>query len=150
MYRNPKPTVDLIIFKGQADDLADVEIVLIKRKNPPIGWALPGGFVDEGESVEKAALREAVEETGLKVKLIDLLYVYSNPSRDTRQHNISIVFTAQTDCLQMPIGMDDASEACWFKLSNLPEPLSFDHAQIITDFNIFMTSGQRPSPTDGR
>ena len=150
MYRNPKPTVDLIIFKKNDIENKNSEIVLIKRRNPPIGWALPGGFIDEGETAEHAALREALEETGLEITLLDLLYVYSNPNRDTRQHNISIVFTATASHTQTPVGMDDASEAQWFTLSNLPSPLAFDHEQIIADFYTFMESGRRPCPAEGR
>ena len=88
-YRNPTPTVDIIITRNDGR-----EIVLIKRKNPPVGWAIPGGFVDEGEWVENAAIREAKEETELDVVLDELFYVYSDPTRDPRQHNMSTVFTA--------------------------------------------------------
>src|SRR6478735_8246199 len=90
-YRNPAPTVDIII---ELVDRPHRPIVLIERHNPPLGWALPGGFVDYGEPVEVAARREAEEETGLQVELIEQLLVYSDPSRDPRQHTISIVFLA--------------------------------------------------------
>ena len=100
-YRNPTPTVDIIIHK-------DGKILLIKRKNPPFGWALPGGFVDEGETVEQAAIREAKEETGLDVQLETLLYVYSDPRRDMRQHTLSIVFTASSN--GTPVAADDATD----------------------------------------
>ena len=92
-WRNPKPTVDVII---QVDE----RIVLIRRRNPPLGWALPGGFVDEGEKVENAAIREAKEETEMDVVLDELLYVYSDPARDRRFHTLSIVFTAHAQGLR--------------------------------------------------
>ncbi|MEN6472905.1 MAG: NUDIX hydrolase [Syntrophaceae bacterium] len=124
-YRNPAPTVDIIIAFGGG-------IVLIKRKNPPHGWALPGGFVDYGEAVEHAAAREAKEETNLEVKELTLLGVYSDPARDPRGHTISTVFTAQG--FGELKGQDDAAEAAVFTLDNLPEPLAFDHARILADY----------------
>jgi 8-oxo-dGTP diphosphatase len=136
MWKNPKPTVDTIIQIGE-------KIVLIKRKNPPYGWALPGGFVDYGESLEAAAVREAYEETGLTVKLMELLYVYSDPNRDARQHNISAVFTAQAT--GSPTAGDDAADAQLFSLSDLPE-LVFDHDQIVADYIRFTSTGERPTP----
>ena len=137
-YKNPTPTVDIIITKGR-------QIVLIKRRNNPVGWALPGGFIDEGESVEQAALREAKEETNLDITLQDLLYVYSDPQRDPRKHTISIVFTATAE--GKPIADDDAQEAKYFDLNNLPSPLVFDHAKIIDDYSVYLMSNRRPSPT---
>ena len=141
VYRNPKPTVDVVI---------EVEggIVLIKRANEPHGWALPGGFVDEWEPVEVAARREALEETGLKVHLTDLLYVYSNPARDPRQHTMSVVFVATAT--GTPQGGDDAEDAQIFSLDALPSPLVFDHQTIVDDYRIFKSSGVRPDPTEGR
>jgi len=136
MWKNPKPTVDTIIQIGE-------KIVLIKRKNPPYGWALPGGFVDYGESLEAAAVRVAYEETGLTVKLMELLYVYSDPNRDARQHNISAVFTAQAT--GSPTAGDDAADAQLFSLSDLPE-LVFDHDQIVADYIRFTSTGERPTP----
>ncbi len=124
-YLSPSPTVDVIIETGGG-------IVLIKRKNPPHGWAIPGGFVDYGESVEQAAIREAKEETGLDVCLSGLIGVYSDPARDPRFHTISTVFTATAE--GMPEGLDDAAEACVFKLNDLPGPLAFDHARILADY----------------
>jgi ADP-ribose pyrophosphatase YjhB (NUDIX family) len=124
-YLTPSPTVDIVIGSGTG-------IVLIKRKNPPYGWAIPGGFVDYGESVEHAAVREAKEETGLDVKLTGLLGVYSDPARDPRFHTISTVFMATAE--GMPVGHDDAEEARVFQLDNLPEPLAFDHARILADY----------------
>ena len=91
-YKNPVPTVDIIIEIQREDGKEG--IVLIKRKNPPHGWAIPGGFVDYGESLEEAAVREAKEETSLDVQLKKQLHTYSDPDRDPRQHTISTVFVA--------------------------------------------------------
>ncbi len=134
-YRNPVPTVDLIIELSGG-------IVLIKRANPPHGWALPGGFVDEGETVEQAARREALEETGLEVRLSALLHVYSDPARDPRKHTMSTVFVATAE--GPPVAGDDAAEAEVFALQALPSPLAFDHAQIIEDYVRFKETGKRP------
>ncbi|MDW7643663.1 MAG: NUDIX hydrolase [Desulfuromonadales bacterium] len=125
VYRNPVPTVDIIIRRGNT-------IVLIKRKNPPLGWALPGGFVDYGESLEEAAVREAKEETGLELTELTQFGAYSDPARDPRQHTISFVFTARGQGT-LASG-DDAAEAGWFDLDNLPAPLCFDHAKILQDY----------------
>lgn len=123
-YKNPAPTVDVIVaLKGG--------VVLIKRKNPPLGWALPGGFVDYGESLEQAAVREALEETGLAVKLIRQFHTYSAPDRDPRQHTISTVFVATAE--GKPVAGDDAAEAAVFHEKNLP-PMAFDHARILDDY----------------
>ncbi len=138
-YRNPTPTVDIVIRVGEG-------IVLIRRRNPPHGWALPGGYQDEGETCEAAARREAMEETGLDVTLEDLLYVYSDPKRDPRQHTMSVVFTARAT--GEPIGMDDAEEARIFTLDSLPTDLAFDHRQILEDYRRFVELGLRPSPVD--
>jgi ADP-ribose pyrophosphatase YjhB (NUDIX family) len=124
-YKNPLPTVDIIIEVQGG-------IVLIDRKNPPHGWAIPGGFVDYGESVEDCAVREAREETGLIVRLKDLLYVYSRPDRDPRHHTLTTVFIATADGL--PIAADDAKAAGVFSARTLPVPLVFDHADILADY----------------
>ncbi len=137
-YRNPLPTVDIII------ELAGGAIVLIERKNPPHGWALPGGFVDYGESIENAARREAKEETSLDVKLTEQFYAYSDPARDARHHTISTVFIASA--AGTPSGADDAKSARPFGENNLPKPLVFDHAQILRDYFAFKRTGQRPKP----
>jgi len=118
-YRNPFPTVDVIIEFHEG-------IVLIKRKNPPHGWALPGGFVDYGESLEAAAVREAREETSLEVNNLRLLGCYSDPGRDLRMHTISAVYTA--DGCGQPQAADDAADVGVFRLDKLPGPLCFDHA----------------------
>ncbi len=125
-YRNPIPTVDIII------EMDDRRIVLIKRKNPPYGWAIPGGFVDYGESLEDAAVREAREETGLDVTLISQMHTYSKPDRDPRQHTISTVFTARAS--GTPKALDDALEIGLFDEDHLPSPLAFDHRFILGDY----------------
>lgn len=125
MYRNPLPTADVIIRVGNG-------IVLIKRKNPPHGWALPGGFIDYGESAESAAVREAREETCLEIADLSLFGVYSDPDRDPRHHTITVVFTAQSDGL--PVAADDATEIGIFTPDRLPSPLAFDHAKILREF----------------
>ena len=125
-YRNPFPTVDIII------EMEGGGIVLINRKNPPFGWALPGGFVDYGESLESAARREAKEETSLDVHLLYQLGAYSDPSRDPRHHTISVVFVASA--AGKPRGRDDAREAGIFHHDSLPVQLAFDHALILQDY----------------
>lgn len=126
-YRNPAPCVDIIIYRPE------LGIVLIERKNPPFGWALPGGFIDYGESAEAAAVREALEETHLSVELLGLVGVYSEPDRDPRQHTLSITYAASTRDITPLCGGDDATQAVFFALDALPE-LGFDHARIIADF----------------
>lgn len=123
-FRNPVPTVDIIIE-------IDGGIVLIERKNPPYGWALPGGFVDYGESLEVAAVREAKEETSLDIELTGQLKTYSDPKRDARQHTISTVFIAKATGT-VKAG-DDAKNAQIFQQNNLPE-LAFDHNIIVNDY----------------
>lgn len=112
----------------------DEGVLLIKRKNPPEGWALPGGFVDYGESLEAAALREAKEETGLDVKLIRQFHSYSDPSRDPRHHTITTVFVAAAG--GKAVAGDDALEAIFFNRDNLPEQIAFDHRDILNDYFI--------------
>ncbi len=123
--RNPLPTVDLIIeYNGG--------ILLIKRKNPPKGWALPGGFVDYGESLEAAAVREAKEETGLDVELVRQFHVYSQPGRDPRHHTITMVFLAKAK--GKAIAGDDAKEIGVFNKNTLPDKIAFDHRDILNDY----------------
>ncbi len=107
-------------------------IILIKRKNPPKGWAIPGGFVDYGETLEEAAVREAREETGLEIRLIRQFHSYSDPKRDPRQHTITTVFTAEADGTAMP--GDDAAELGVFRAGDLPETIAFDHKKILDDY----------------
>jgi ADP-ribose pyrophosphatase YjhB (NUDIX family) len=125
-YKNPLPTVDIIIETAKG-------IVLIKRKNPPYGWALPGGFVDYGETLEEAAVREAREETSLDVELVSQFGAYSDPSRDPRHHTISVVFRARV-VSGTPAASDDAIEAGIFNRENLPNDLAFDHGRILMDY----------------
>jgi ADP-ribose pyrophosphatase YjhB (NUDIX family) len=126
VYRNPVPTVDIII------EVAPGEIILIKRKNPPHGWAIPGGFVDYGESLETAAVREAKEETALDVDLTRQFHTYSDPDRDPRHHTITTVYVAKGK--GKPEARDDASEIGIFTRENLPDPLVFDHLRILEDY----------------
>lgn len=134
-YHNPTPTVDVII-ENQGG------IVLIERKNPPLGWALPGGFVDEGEPAWAAAVREAREETSLDVELLEQFFCYSDPSRDPRQHTLSVVFIARAD--GVPAASDDAARARVFGRDDLPSPLAFDHDQIVTDYLRYRDTARRP------
>ena len=117
-------------------------IVLIERKNEPAGWAIPGGFVELGESVEQAAVREAREETSLDVTLSELFHVYSKPGRDPRFQTVSVVFIGSgTGMLK---GMDDARRAEVFRADNLPEKIAFDHRKILEDYYQYVASGVRP------
>ncbi|HHN64014.1 MAG TPA: NUDIX hydrolase [Nitrospirae bacterium] len=124
-YRNPFPTVDIIIE-------IDGGVVLVKRKNPPHGWALPGGFVDYGESLEDAAIREAREETGLEIELIRQFHTYSAPGRDPRFHTITTVYIARAE--GTPRAGDDAGEVGVFTRDTLPEDIVFDHRDILEDY----------------
>ncbi|MBN1103029.1 MAG: NUDIX domain-containing protein [Deltaproteobacteria bacterium] len=130
-FRNPLPTVDIIIE-------TEGGIVLVKRRNPPYGWALPGGFVDYGESLEAAAVREAREETSLEVELLYQLAAYSDPGRDPRRHTITVVFVAGAS--GRPHGADDALEARVFSPDAVPPDLAFDHGRILNDY--FKRRGQ--------
>ena len=141
-FRNPAPTVDIII---ESLDRIDRPIILIERLNPPYGWAIPGGFVDYGESVETAAKREAKEEVSLEIELIEQFYVYSDPTRDPRQHTISIVFIATAPGEAK--AADDAKNVSIFHSWNLPTNLCFDHKKILQDYWRYRYYGIRPLPT---
>jgi len=134
-HRNPAPTVDAVIL------LPGDRIVLVRRQNPPHGWALPGGFVDEGERLDEAAAREAEEETGLAVSLVEQFHAYSDPRRDPRRHTLSTVFIARAD--GVPAGGDDAAEARAFAWDALPAPIVFDHAEILADVRRYLLTGVR-------
>ena len=139
-FRNPIPTVDVLIeLDGRPGTL-----VFIERKHTPLGWALPGGFVDEGEWIADAAVREAKEETGLDVELIELFHVYSNPRRDDRKHTVSTVFIARAT--GEPVGSDDAADARVARPDGLPGPLVFDHGLIVSDYLAYRATGKRPPP----
>jgi 8-oxo-dGTP diphosphatase len=133
----PVATADVILERNE-------QVLLVRRKWPPPGWALPGGFVDAGERVGEAAVREAKEETGLDVRLVALLHIYSDPARDPRRPTLSAVFVVEGD--GEPTGGDDAAEARWFPLDGLPTDLAFDHAQILSDYRHFRVTGERPPP----
>ena len=136
----PKLTVDIII---ELTDRPGSPILLIERKYPPHGWALPGGFVDVGETLEQAAVREAAEEISLPVTLKTLLGCYSDPARDLRHHIVSAVYVAEAH--GEPHAADDAAAVQAFQLDHLPAPLAFDHALILDDYRQFRHSG-RPTP----
>ena len=134
----PLPTVDTII------EISSGGIVLVERKNPPHGWALPGGFVDYGESLEVAAVREAKEETCLDVTLVEQFHTYSDPQRDPRHHTVSTVYLAIAD--GAPQGGDDAQDAKVFIETELPDTIVFDHPKILADYFRYKKTGQRPKP----
>ena len=132
-YRNPIPTTDIIIEVTREDGKRG--IILIERKNPPYGWAIPGGFVDYGESLEQAAVREAKEETSLDIQLEHQMHTYSDPSRDPRKHTISTVFIASAK--GTPVAQDDAKEIGIFTEDEITFPLTFDHRRILDDYFTF-------------
>jgi ADP-ribose pyrophosphatase YjhB (NUDIX family) len=133
--KTPLLTVDTIIRYNEG-------IVLIERKNRPSGWALPGGFVEIGESVENAAVREAKEETSLDITLVEQFHVYSDPERDPRFHTVSIVFIGNGKGILQ--GRDDAKKADLFFEKNLPDPIVFDHLNIIKDYFVYILTGKKP------
>ena len=135
--KTPEVTVDAII------ESVGGAIVLVERRFPPLGWALPGGFVDPGESLFQAVRREALEETGLEVEFADLFHVYSRPWRDPRGDTVSAVFHCRAD--GTPFGGDDAASAAFFMPDSLPALMAFDHREIIGDFIRWKTLGVKPS-----
>ena len=137
-YKNPVPTVDIIIEIGD-------KIILIERKNPPYGWAIPGGFVDYGESLENAAMREALEETSVHVELYEQFYTYSKPDRDPRHHTITTVFLARA-LKGTPRADDDAKSLELFTSDSLPDTIAFDHRDVLMDYFRYKKTGKRPAP----
>jgi ADP-ribose pyrophosphatase YjhB (NUDIX family) len=125
-YKNPVSAVDLII------EIEGKGLVLIERLNPPPGWALPGGFVEVGETLEQAAIREAKEETCLDVELLGQFHTYSDPNRDPRMHCISTVFVARAT--GTPRAEDDAKSVALYPKDQLPDILAFDHRKILDDY----------------
>lgn len=132
----PSPTADVII------EIDGRGIVLIERRFPPAGWALPGGFIELGETAEMAAIREAREETGLEVTLTELLHVYSDPGRDPRRHTLTVVYIGRAT--GEPRGGDDAASARTFDEWTVPAPLAFDHGRILADYFHYRRTGRRP------
>ena len=124
-HKNPYPTVDVIVE-------IDGKVLLIRRKNPPYGWALPGGFIEYGESAEEAAVREIREETGIRITGLRQFRCYSDPGRDPRFHTITVVFGATST--ETPVAGDDAAETGLFDPDHLPSPLAFDHGIILHDY----------------
>ena len=135
--RGPAPTVDVVIL------LPGDRVVLVERRFPPPGWSLPGGFVEYGETLEAAAVREAREETGLEVRLLDLVGCYSDPRRDPRRHTVSTAYLGAA--AGEPVGGDDAAQARAFGWDELP-PLAFDHAEILADARRLLLAGARRRP----
>ncbi|MHA1577706.1 MAG: NUDIX domain-containing protein [Candidatus Thorarchaeota archaeon] len=145
-YRNPKPTIDVVVTDGN-------RVILVKRGRDPFkgSWVFPGGYVDYDETVEDAAVREVLEETGVEIELQTILGVYSAPDRDPRSHHVNVVFIGRA-IKGEPIGGDDADEAKWVEIDNIvPGDLAFDHGLILTDLkewlldrtNTFWSTKQR-------
>lgn len=141
-WSNPTPTTDVVIYEPGRG------VVIIRRANEPLGYALPGGFIEEGEQAEAAAVREMREETGLDVELTGLLGVYSRPHRDPRQHTLSVVFTGRPRDAAALCAGDDAAAAAFYPLDALPEPLVFDHARILRDFADVLAGRRAVAPVE--
>lgn len=133
--QTPALAVDIVIEIG-------ARVVLIERLNPPYGWALPGGFVDLGETVESAAVREAAEETGLEVELVCLLGCYSDPRRDARGHTVSVVYVGRAE--GEPLAQDDAKSVICVDPAAVGVSLAFDHDRILADYRAWREGGRSP------
>lgn len=133
--KTPLLTVDCIV------EVPGDRIVLIRRAHPPVGWALPGGFVDVGEKLHEACAREVREETGLVVDLTEQFFTYSDPARDPRRHTVSTVYIGWAE--GEPRGSDDAAEAKAFPVDALPHDLCFDHSTILSDYFTYKRTGKR-------
>lgn len=142
VYANPAPTVDVVIYDPNRG------VVIIERRNEPYGYAIPGGFIDEGEQAECAAVREMREETSLDINLLGLLGVYSGPRRDPRRHTISTVFVGSPKNPDALHAGDDAATAKFYQLNDLPEPLAFDHQRILQDFAAYLEGRRRLAPIE--
>lgn len=142
-YRNPLPTTDVCIHEP------GLGVLLVRRRNPPPGFALPGGFVDEGESCEDAARREMLEETGLSVYLEGLLGVYSSPCRDPRAHTMSVVYVGRALDISRLAAGDDAAQAGFYPLDRLPDPIAFDHRRILADFGEWLAGRRSLASLEG-
>lgn len=140
---HPVPTVDIVIEVVTRPG-APAKLLLIRRGHEPHGWALPGGFVDRGETLAEAARREALEETGLTVRLLELFHCYSDPARDPRLHTVSAVFLARAE--GEPRAGDDAASCHLFAPDEIPEPMCFDHRLIVDDVLRYRQTGTRPPP----
>lgn len=138
----PKPITPLLAADALIEliDLPGRPFILIERAYPPFGWAIPGGFVDVGETLEEAAVREAKEEVSLDVRLTSLLGIYSNPKRDPRNHTVTAVYVAEAN--GMPKAADDAKHCGIFTFDTLPDALAFDHAQVLEDYRNFRSTGK--------
>jgi 8-oxo-dGTP diphosphatase len=136
-YQRPMVVTDIILTRK-----SNAEILLILRKKDPFKnqWALPGGFIEMEEELMDAALRELEEETGICLQHLEQFRTYGRPGRDPRGRTISVVFSAKAGEKINPVAGDDASQAAWFKIGNLPD-LAFDHAEIILDY--FRNEGKR-------
>lgn len=139
-FDQPRLTVDAVVENARG------EVLLIERRNPPSGWALPGGFVDAGETVETAVARELREETGLEARSLRQFHVYSDPARDPRHPTVTVVFTVRAE--GTPRGGDDAADARFFPRDRLPSPIAFDHREILRDVAEGRTGGRRPGDED--
>ncbi len=139
-HSNPAPTADVIIYDEEKG------IVLIERGNEPFGYALPGGFIDEGETVEYAATREMMEETNLEVELLGILGIYSNPKRDPRFHTMTTTFVGKAKDISKLNAGDDAKNAQFYPIDALPNPLCFDHSKMISDFFNYLEGKQTLCP----